>query len=224
MNGFFIGFALALLLWFSAFLYLKSFVRRRTSPDHILTLLQEEVRQLEADIDEKTEQDLQLLEEKISVLREACAKAEQICTETERRIAVYGRELERREKENEALTALDMPSLLEGLRVTSSQQGGMASGGGAFVKQAETAYRAQTARQQPSQPSAAQQPAPDQSVPVPQIALSRKKVNIKPPPIKDRIAELHRAGLAPELIAKRLGINLGEVTLYFNMADTPESR
>jgi len=110
MNGFFIGFALALFLWFLAFLLLKSFVRRRTSPDYILELLQEEVRQLEADIDEKTEQNLLLLEEKINALRG-------ISSEAERRIAVLNRELEKQNKETLTMAVLNKKPLVERLEV-----------------------------------------------------------------------------------------------------------
>jgi len=234
MNGFFLGFALALLLWFVAFFLLKSFVRRRTSPDYVLSLLQEEVDQLEADIDVKTEQSLQLMEEKIRVLREICADAEQ-------RIAVYSRELEKREKEKDALAALGMPPLLEGLEVRATKEGGNGKKSPAVQEHqnrqstniAEMAYRAQsglpsqvsqpsvlTDQRQPEELPIRQPPPADQPV-LSNISFSRKQVKIKPPPIKDRIAELHHAGFAPELIAERLGINLGEVKLYFSLVEKP---
>jgi len=256
MNWFFLAAALALLLWFFALFYLKSLVQRRTGADHILSLLQEEVRLLEADIDEKTEQNLQLLEEKINALRE-------ICSEAERRIAIYGRELEKREKETQALAALDrgmaavhgaaahdkvaVPStagaqepaahgqlppekkrtgqraphvrkparentppkpgtsvpLLATLELWDpAHPAGAAHPGDAALDAADSAYRAQT-----GQPSAS----------MPRIIVSGEPLLAKQPPVKDRIAELYRAGFAPKLIAKRLGLTLGEVTLYVNM-------
>jgi hypothetical protein len=240
MNWFFIGAALALLLWFFALLYLKSYVKRRTSPDHILTLLQDEVRQLEADMDEKTEQDLQLLEEKIKTLRE-------LCTEAEKRIAVYGRELERREKEAQAFAALSrtapaalsvpavssvpppagktqkkqtrqkpprrtkvsgdvpVPPLLRGLEVKDP-----------VTEAADSAYRSQTgqARQLQQAPQQPWQPL--------KIAVAPESLNIKPPPIRDRIAELHKAGFPPKLIADKLGLPLKEVELYIAMTNDKE--
>jgi hypothetical protein len=237
MNWFFIGSGLALLLWFFALLYLKAYVKRRTSPDHILTLLQDEVRQLEADMDEKTEQDLQLLEEKIKTLRE-------LCEEAEKRIAVYGRELERREKEAQAFVALsrtapelppvpasavsfvppagntpkkqtrqkprhtkvsgDVPvsPLLRGLEVKDP-----------VTETADAAYRSQTGQvRQPEQP----QPQPLK------IVVAPEPLNIKPPPVRDRIAELHKAGFPPKLIADKLGIKMGEVELYIAMVNDKE--
>ena len=182
LNVFFIGFALALLLLFFVFLYLKAFVRRRTSPDYILELLQEEIIQLEADIDEKTEQNLLLLEEKIRSLRE-------ICNEAERRIAVYNRELEKQDNEKKALTALTNKPLVETLQVKT-----------------------------PKKPDLA---VPKQASPL-NITFAHEKLTLKPRPIKERIAELQKAGFAPELIAKRLKLNPGEVQFYFNLSGKPE--
>jgi len=214
MNWFFLAAALALLLWFFAMLYLKSLVQRRTGADHILGLLQEEVRQLEADIDEKTEQNLQLLEEKINALRE-------ICAETERRIAVYGRELEKKEMETQALAALDRGRAAppEKKRAGApyhvrkpAREKTPAKPGTSVpllatlelrdpaLDTADSAYRAQT-----GQPSA------------PRIIVSGEPLLAKQPPDYDRVAELYRAGFAPELIAKRLRLTLGEVTVYINM-------
>jgi hypothetical protein len=188
MNWFFAAAALALLLWFFALLYLKSFVRQRTSPDHILSLLQEEVRQLEADIDEKTERNLQLLEDKIQVLRE-------ICTEAERRIAVYGRELERRERETQALAVLE---------------------------------RSRGALAPPKKHTEKPRPEPLKIIVSPESTVLQqpvvKQFSVdKQPSLKDRIAELYRAGFSPELIAKQLGLTSGEVTLYINMVKKPFS-
>jgi len=174
MNGFFIGFALALFLWFLAFLLLKAFVRRRTSPDYILELLQEEVRQLEADIDEKTEQNLLLLEEKINALRG-------ISSEAERRIAVLNRELEKQNKETLTMAVLNKKPLVERLEVKEEPQ------------------------------------------PL-HVTHSREKLAIKPRPVTERIAELQKAGFSPELIAKRLKLNPGEVQFYFSLAGKSEDQ
>ena len=192
-NGFFIGFALAILLWFLAFLYLKAFVRRRTSPDYILELLQEEVRQLEADIDEKTEQDLQLLEEKINSLRE-------IINETERRIAVYNRELEKHGNEKQTLSALGKKPLVDRL-------------------EAEPPIIVKTVKKLPPDTKPPTVTKPAQPI---TITKAHEKLDIKPRPVKERIAELQKADFSPELIAKRLGLPLGEVQLYYNLAEKSE--
>jgi len=219
MNGFFAGFALTLLLWFLAFLYLRAFIRRRTGPEHILGLLEEEVRQLEADIDEKTEQDLLLLEEKILALRE-------ICSEAERRIAVYNREFEKQDNEKQALAVLNKKPLVERLEVKPVKSRRSASP--YTAKTAEEAYRTQARKPEPNPseevPAASVQPpvpaVPQQQTPQPlplNITFSHDKLPIKPRPIRERIAELQKAGFSPLLIAKRLKLNPGEVQLFFNL-------
>ena len=226
MNGFFVGFALAILLWFLAFLYLKAFVRRRTSPDHILELLQEEVFQLTADIDEKTEQNLQLLEDKIQSVRE-------ICSEAERRIAVYTHELEKQHNENQTMAVLNKKPLVERLEV-ENQTPVAAARTGSAAKTVETAYRVEARkpyRQHVASRTSAAEVPPTSHIPLPthpptveqpspiKITKSREPLAIKPRPMKERIAELQKAGFSPELIAKRLDISIGEVQLYFNFAE-----
>ena len=186
MNGIFIGLALGFLLLFFIFIYLKAFVRKRTSLAYILEELQEEVIQLEADIDVKTEQNLQLLEEKIRSLRE-------VCNEAERKIALLNRELEKQNNETKTLEALSK-------------------------KPPEKKPEAQIYKKSRPLPAANVNTG---ASPL-NITLSHEKLAIKPRPIKERIAELQKAGFAPELIAKRLELNPGEVQFYFNLAGKPE--
>jgi DNA-binding Lrp family transcriptional regulator len=201
MNGFFAGFAIALLVWFFVFLYLKAFVRRRTSPDYILELLQKEVRELEADIDKKTEQNLELLEEKILALRE-------ICGEAERRIAVYSRELEKRSAEKETMTALNNKSaaLKTGKKTAKKDK---------IVPIRNPKAAAAAYRHTPPSPKGEVPHLPESA-----ITFSHEELAIKPRPVKERIAELEKAGLPPELIAKRLDLNPEEVRLYFKLSSS----
>ncbi|MDR2210280.1 MAG: hypothetical protein LBO65_02265 [Spirochaetaceae bacterium] len=270
MNLFFTVLALALLLWFLALLYLRSYVKRRTSPDRILALLQEEVLQLEADIDEKTEQNLQLLEEKINTLRGLCAEAE-------RRIAVYNRELTRKNAEEAAFAALGRAGQIpQGAapspenprqkkpKSPSAKVSGRQKKAGLLdsleirettAVQAAGAYKAQTQRPPagappdsplfpavppappaevsplpvPPSPSADLSPSPPISlgpsadVPIPppeypRFTVSANPISPKAPPMKERVAELYRAGFSEDLIAARLGISITEARLYIAMA------
>ncbi|MCL1929284.1 MAG: hypothetical protein FWG07_10910 [Treponema sp.] len=239
INGFFIGFAVAILLWFLAFLYLKAFVRNRTSPDYILNELQKEVDLLAADIDEKTDQSLQLLEEKINSLRE-------ICNEAERRIAVYNRELDNRNNESLTLAVLNKKPLVERLEVQVPKGSGVSAG--STAKTAEAAYRIETRKPHRRRPSLepdtavpaqsyATEPTPPvqataEQIPVtlsgqeqalpPNITKSREPLAFKPRHVNERIAELQKAGFAPDIIAKKLGISFSEVQLYFNFIGKSE--
>ena len=88
-----------LLFCFSAFLYFRSYIRKQTSFDGILKDVREEVNRLLQRIDEITEKDISLIEDREKALRT-------FLDETDRRIAVLNRELSRRENAEEAYRKL----------------------------------------------------------------------------------------------------------------------
>jgi hypothetical protein len=262
MNWFFLFLAAGILFWFIVLLYLKSYIKRRSGADYTLENLREEIRLLEADIDTKTEQNLVLLEEKIGELR-------QLCTEAEKRIAVYTRELGRRITEETAFTALDRepqrplelsaaPPLGSGKRTSgkkgSGKAGGKTSGRRKTVSlldsievreitaaRAAGAYRAgarlpaasvppggtEAVSEVPLPPEAT---APAEGVPAEdafppesrsrpaRFVASANPIRAKAPPMKERVAELYRAGFSEDLVAARLGISVTEARLYIAMA------
>lgn len=83
----------ALLLWILAFLYLRSYTKRRTDPERILAEYSDEVDRMVAAIDAAADRDTRLVEERVKVLRG-------ILEETDRRLAALSRELERRSLED----------------------------------------------------------------------------------------------------------------------------
>lgn len=217
MNWVFFFSALGILLWFFALLYLKSYVRRHTDPGRILGSLREEVRLLEAVIDEKTEHDLELLEERIRSLRELIAEAE-------KRIAVYAREMDRRGAQDAAFSALrpekaaERPaagrkknerkgSLLDSLEIRELN-----------AAQAAGAYRAQVSAGPAGEPAGPEtKPGPPASTQGPRFVRSENPVIPPGPPLRERVAELYRAGFSENLIAVRLGISVTEARLYIAM-------
>lgn len=224
MNGIFFFAALAFLLWSAAFLYLRAFVRRRTRPDHILHLLREEITRLEADIDEKTEEDLQLLEEKIAQLRE-------ICNEAEKRIAVYTRELENRSGEARVYASLGRPAPEPPKRVRRAPNKNVKSRARndeplikrleviTPVETAAAAYRAEHEHSAPPREKPA--PEPQRAAPeppqTPRVTVAAEQISPRPPPLRERVAELHRAGFTADLISKQLGLAIAETQLYIAM-------
>ncbi|MDR1390260.1 MAG: hypothetical protein LBJ31_09840 [Treponema sp.] len=274
MNTLFFFAAAAVLLWGTAFLYLRSYVRNRTKPDHILGILRDEIIQLEADIDEKTEEDLQLLEDKISALRE-------ICGEAEKRIAVYTRELENHSAEERSYASLGR-SVPKPKRASKSKKAAKPAGkksgensaglpglkglevlAGAFetataAYQAEAGHSAAGTIAAPAEnaaspapaatsPAAAAAPAnaaiaiaafaspanaapaeisdkfvvvnaaAPEAAPAPVITVAARQITPRPPPVRERVAELYRAGFTAELIAKQLDLTVTEAKLHIAM-------
>jgi hypothetical protein len=64
-------------------------------------------------------------------------------------------------------------------------------------------------------PQPAQADTPAQAAP--RFITSPHPVSPKPPPLRERVSELHRAGFSEDLIAVRLGISVTEARLYIAM-------
>jgi hypothetical protein len=263
MNSVFVIIALAILIWFAALLYLKAFIRRRTTADYMLGQLREEIRLLEAGIDEKTEQNLLLLEEKIQALRDVCGEAE-------KRVALYTQELRRKTVQDTALKALHKsPSAFAAGREAAisreAADGGKArrparrknpagpSRKGNLIDSLEVLelnrVRAASAyKDQAILPEAVRDKPrpvePDQSVPAgkipaktgesvdaapsafttpeetpagPRFVRSDNPIIPRTAPMRERVAELYKAGFSEELIAGRLGISVSEARLFIAM-------
>jgi DNA-binding NarL/FixJ family response regulator len=88
-----------LILCVFSFIYCRSYLKRRTSPERLLAEFREEVNGLLAEIDEKTDRDALLVEERIKRLRA-------ILEDADKRIAVYVRELDRRGAQERAYAEL----------------------------------------------------------------------------------------------------------------------
>ena len=261
MNLVFIVIALAILFWFAALLYLKASIRRRTTPEYMLGQLREEIHLLEAGIDEKTEQNLLLLEEKIRALRDVCGEAE-------RRVALYTRELQRKAVQDTALDALhtsppdgraDAHSSAaaasgKGRRPSRRKSSAGPSRKGSILDSLEMvelnlaravgAYKTQSvmpeAGRDKPRTDKPEQPVPAGEVPAavatppdaaaspstapeetpaspPRFVRSNNPVTPRTAPMRERVAELYKAGFSEELIAGRLGISVSEARLFIAM-------
>ena len=88
---------LAFLFSVFSFLYFRSYLKRRTAKEHVLSETQDEVNKILRSINEVTERDISLIEERQRNLRS-------LLSETEKRISVYVNEMEKF-KESEAAYA-----------------------------------------------------------------------------------------------------------------------
>jgi hypothetical protein len=162
------------------FIYVHLYIRRRTSRESILAAYRDEVNRLIAEIDHATDRDTQLVEERIAALRK-------ILEETDRRIALMSRDMEKRRSTTELYTALSRST-------------------GPTLQP--------PAQDPPPAPPTPAVPAHDAPAPSPPAAPSVPAADTPVPggPTQ-RVLELSRQGFAAEIIASRLGLSLAEVEL-----------
>jgi hypothetical protein len=185
------------------FFYFRWYIKKRTSVNELLNEYRTEVYRLIAEIDSKTDRDMLLVEDRIKKLNE-------VLEETDKRIAVYARELDRSRK-GEALYS----NLGRGIRAALNTQDEI-----------------DIAKNEPAvKPTAAITDKP------PQLSIVRPNLEVQPPPqsanpiqivhdnnkgaskrfIRAQIDELANQGVSQAEIASRLDISIAEVDLAMNL-------
>ena len=178
---------LAALLFF-IFFYFSWYIKRRTSVSGQLEEYRTEVIKLNAEINSVTDRNLMLIEDRVKKLKE-------LLEETDKRVSVYVRELEKSRK-GEALYT----SLGRGIRA-------------ALKTEEEPA---------PLQPGLSLVRPQEYPVPqsTPETSAAKDTPPLKPPSkrqIRTSIDILLNEGVAPEQIASRLDISIAEVNLAMNL-------
>jgi DNA-directed RNA polymerase specialized sigma24 family protein len=191
--------SLAFCLFF--FFFFKWYIKRRTSASELLSEYRTEVYRLIAEIDSATDRDSLLVEDRIKKLKD-------ILEDTDKRIAVYTRELDR-SRAGEALYT----SLGKGIRAALKTP--------PPAPQAELPPE-QSANTQPltvvrneGKPSVPQPAQPQQSPAQEASAPSHKSQSRRQ--IRAQIETLANEGLSPSEIASRLDISVSEVDLAMNL-------
>jgi hypothetical protein len=201
--------AISLALCCFFFLYFRRYIKRRTSAGELLAEYRTEVHRLIAEIDAATDRDAQLVEERIKTLKS-------LLGDTDKRIAVYFRELER-SRSGEALYT----RLGRGIHAALNPP----------VEAAQPASgpleTAPTQAQPPESGAAGESPAPE--IPADGTRLrqtaktGRKRASLPPAAsavksrLKEQIVELSAAGLHHAEIASRLDISFTEVELALSL-------
>ena len=165
------------------FFYFKWYIKRRISTSEILAERQKEVYRLIAEIDSITDRDAQLVEARIKTLRE-------LLEDTDKRIAVYMRELDK-SRTGEALYT----SLGRGIRAALNQPD---------ISQVKI-------EPQPAPVAKPVQPAESSQAKAPAARHETKKQ------IRAQIDMLIKEGLSASEIASRLNIGIAEVDLAMNL-------
>ena len=205
---------LSLCFCIAGFFYFRWYIGKKTAAVSLLADYRDEVYRMIAEIDTATDRDSLLVEERIKILRK-------LLEDTDRRISVYMRELQR-SREGEAMynslgrgirAALD--SRLPALEPAPSPE---------MTPPSETA--SQTELQFSEMKTS---PAPVKG----RNAKKRRKKeteapasdnSAKPKKIKVQIAEMSARGLSPPQIASNLGLSLAEVDLALNLLNRQTGR
>ena len=207
---------LSLCLCVAGFFFFRWYIGRKTAAASLLVDYRDEVYRMIAEIDAATDRDSLLVEERIKILRK-------LLEDTDRRISVYMRELQR-SREGEAMYT----SLGRGIRVALDSR----------LPALEPASPSEPTPAEPSSPQESSSPletsqsellfpAAD-AVPAPAKGRNAKKSRkqkaeapLSPlpakPKLKVQIAELSAQGLNPPQIASNLGLSLAEVDLALNL-------
>lgn len=169
---------------FSLF-YLRSFLKQRTSHERILSELREEVNIILRSINETTDRDISLIEEREKNLKSLLA-------EIEKRMKVYIREMEAHQKAEDA--ALPPPN---------AASSGVPSGGQVpYQELGKQRYRIAA--------NAAPAPEPPEKAAV-EAAPADKPQYDNSASVDEQIRTLMQGGLSIPMIASRLGKSIAEV-------------
>ncbi|MDR2535172.1 MAG: hypothetical protein LBD29_03960 [Treponema sp.] len=175
------------------FFYFKNYLRRRTGPEQ-LAEFREEVYKLIAEIDAATDKDALLVEERIKTLRG-------ILEDVDKRIGVHIREMDRRRFQEETYAELGRKRIV----------GAFPTGYQKIQKAVDLFTVPETPGLEKSNFSEKAEPAEPVIEPRPRIVVPERQIEPKPPPFRDHVLELSKAGLAPGLIALRLNVSIAEV-------------
>ena len=179
----------AFLICIVSVFYIRSYLRKRTSKEWILSEIQEEVNELLKDIDEATERDISLIKERENELKA-------LLEEIDKRLKVYIREMDKRREAEDAYAALLQKQVNKPVMPAKSES---------YQELGKNRYRLHEGAEPPE--SAETGPA----FPIPGFNL--KQDDAAPPSVGEQIRQLLRAGFSPAAIASRLGISIAEVEL-----------
>jgi hypothetical protein len=198
---------ISLCLCVAGFFFFRRYIERKTAARELLADYRTEVHRLIAEIDAAADRDSLLVEERIKTLRS-------ILDDTDRRISVYMRELQR-SRAGEAMYA----SLGRGIRAALDSRPApvepppLAAGVAPVAEPVEAIEAIEAVEVTGIQKPLASVKHRQQESPSPQNA-KRKPKKTK---IKVQIAEMSAQGLSPAEIASRLDLSLAEVDLALNL-------
>ena len=224
--------ATALAISIFSFFFFKSYLKRRTGQERILSEFREEVNKILRAIDETTERDISLVEERERKLKT-------ILEETDKRLKLFIREMENGRDAENTYASLRQKNMV------NSSSGGKPS----YEELGKSRYRLlkrDDAQELPDEREAHENTEPDKAVrgiretssalpgapgssfPLPDFVVkgddTAKAKNSEPlPSMSEQIRAFLHAGLAANIIASRLGISIAEVEFFVALLERRES-
>jgi DNA-directed RNA polymerase specialized sigma24 family protein len=202
------------------YVLLRDRVRRAASSESRIAEIRDEVSRLLVELNQATDRNIALMEDKISILNEALSTADKkiglLRRETEKHDVgsqIYSRLAEGRQRRTapQAAAAAALPPAaanpsLAAPNPSAAGQNPQAAERSAGYADAESVGYADVLVAESAEP---EPPVPPLSVEL----LEQGSRSAAPPDTRQRVMMLYRAGFSPSLIASRVGAPLGEVEL-----------
>ena len=198
-----------------SFFFCRWYIARKTAARELLADYRAEVYRLIAEIDAAADRDSLLVEERIKTLKK-------LIEDTDRRIGVYMREVQR-SRNGEAMytslgrgirAALDSRSAQEIITDSGHPMDGLELHG---EKKEKTDKEDTDTQNSVKLRGNKNSETPPQEAPPPPPEPPARKRGAKKPKLKVQIAEMSARGLSPSEIASRLNLSLAEVDLALNL-------
>jgi hypothetical protein len=175
---------------------LRERLRRASSPKAQMGELREEVNRLMVELNQTTDRNISLLEDKIASLTELISKAEKTLT------------MLHREGEKHEVGSRVYGRIIEARAPRPASRGGERTGGEPHLEEVRRrgGTTAVDSERTPARREAAPSTAPEED-------------KGRSADTRDRVVELYKAGLTASLIAARVGAPLGEVELIISLAE-----
>ena len=190
------------LIWF----LLRARIARTLEIDGLLAEARKEARLLTIEINETTDRNITLVEDRLTALRE-------LLSEADRRIGVARRETGRRQAEGEVYNRLGRR-----LPLRSDAFSGEGSDGVVSLMLGEQRAAARDGQEMAEGDDRGEPVSLPLGPRLPEIVTSSASV-IPPRGLRERAIELHRSGFSADIIAARLGATVSEIELLVSLEE-----
>jgi hypothetical protein len=200
------------------YLLLRDRVRRATSVESRMTEVREEVSRLLVELNQATDRNIALMEDKITALNEAISTAD-------KKIGLLRRETEKHDVGSQIYSRLAegrhhraAPAAVPASESTGPDDGepeGLPDTEPAMNRRAEPAGPPRPALRAPRAAPAPPAAAVEQREPAPPLAVELSGAAATD--VHQRVMMLYRAGFSPSLIASRVGALVGDVELIISL-------